>query len=84
MQSEYYYYIILSILILTGVLMIAGPHFPDSDVSEGKNKDAFIALTVLGVFIIVPLMYWMIKIFKVNTWKDLATLRSLRRSDTFI
>ncbi len=71
MQTEYYYYFFLSIIILTGILMIAGPHFPNSSVSQQTNNDAFLALTIVGVLITVPFSIWMFKIFKKTTWVDL-------------
>jgi len=70
MPPELNYYIILTLVILSGCLMIAGPHFPDSDVSQQINNEAFLALTILGILIIIPASVWMFKIFKATTWSD--------------
>ena len=81
-MSEYNYYIILSIIIFSCIIMISAPHFPNSEVSEIKNKDAFLSLTIIGVLILIPFLYWAFKIFQTTTFRDLANNRS--RSGTFV
>jgi hypothetical protein len=71
-KSEYYYYIFILLIITIGMIMIASPHFPNSEVSEQNNKDAFIALTTIGTLVIIPFAIWGFKIFKATTYSDLS------------
>lgn len=75
---EIRYYIVLFLIILIGVFMIAAPHFPESAVNQYKNNDAFLAITVLGIFVILPPLIWMILIFKQTTYRDIVNSMNSR------
>lgn len=58
-------YIGLLLFIALCCIMIASPHFPNSEVSEEKNNDAFLALTAIGsILVIIALIYIIIIIIR--------------------
>ena len=80
MHAEVQYYIVLSIFILIGTVMIAAPFFPNSEVSEQNNKSAFLSLIIIGVIIILPSLIWIYKIFKKTTLADIKDYYNYKKS----
>jgi uncharacterized membrane protein len=79
LSPEAKHYIVLSLIILCGVIMIASPHFPNSQASEQKNNNAFLALTVIGVFVIIPPLIWIFIIFRNTTYQDIKNYLKNRK-----
>ncbi len=48
---------IVFLMLVIGILLVASPHFPDSEVSQTKNNDAFLGFTIVGAIFIVC---WMV------------------------
>lgn len=58
MEWRYLTEFLVFLVLLLGALLLASPYFPNSDVSEEKNKDAYIALNVVGSVIAVFGLYF--------------------------
>lgn len=63
MQWQFLTQFIAFLFILIGSLIISSPHFPNSEVSEQKNNDGFLALTIIGAILMLIGLYIGIKIF---------------------
>jgi hypothetical protein len=79
MSPELKYYFILTLFIAICAVIIAAPHFPNSDVSQEKNNAAFISMTVIGSVFILPALVWLLMIFKANILKDINYMLRYKR-----
>jgi len=49
------------LVLVVGILLVAAPHFPASQVSEQSNNYAFLALTVIGALVLVQVVALTVK-----------------------
>ena len=46
-------FLLTFVVLIAGILMIASPYFPGSSVTENNNNNAYLALIIVGTFLIL-------------------------------